>query len=472
MLTIITNKKYGIITGDILNLNIIREFFSISNPAYRSNKKFIVSRLYAITPSGRFEIGLLDNIIDFLNKKHIEYKIDLELQKIFNVGFKNPLLEKLKIPYRNYQEDSILKCLGKGRGVVLIPTAGGKTLVMAGLIQSLRKNIGNPNALCLVLVPSLQLVEQTSQDFLSYGIKNVTKWSGNNDLNLNASTIVAGTQILLSEKTDLSILNNVDILLVDECHGLRRGNEINKIFNLIDTNYKFGFTGTMPTSLIDQWNIIGKTGPIVFEQKTEKLKQQKFVSNFKITILKIKHEKIPKFIIDRLNPASAYNQETDYLINHTRRNEIIAKLASLLDENTIIMVDRIEQGIILEKIINNHCKENKKNVYFIRGSTDIEEREQIRSLMEDNNNVVVVAISKIFSTGINIPNLHNIIFASAGKAKIKILQSIGRALRLHPTKKLAHIFDVADNTKYGKLHLEERFKLYNLENYIYNIKNI
>lgn len=472
MLTITTNNKQGIITGDILGLSLLREHFSIANPAFRSNKRFIASRLYAITPSGKFEIGLLKNIITFLDKEHIEYQIESSIKKLFDIGFENPIIEKLNISYRDYQEVSITKCLNQGRGVVIIPTAGGKTLVMAGLIKSLRENLKDYNALCLVLVPSLQLVEQTSKDFTSYGLENVTKWSGDNLPDLKASIIVAGTQILLSEKTDLSILNDVKILIVDETHGLRRGNEINKIFNLIQTNYRFGFTGTMPTSLIDQWNIIGKTGPVVFEQKTQNLKQQNYVSNFKITILKIKHDQLPKFTVNNLTPASAYNQEIEFLINHSRRNEIISKLASRLDQNTIIMVDRIDHGISLEEKLKQLCKETKKDVYFIRGSTDIEEREQIRKLMESKNNIVVVAISKIFSTGINIPNLHNIIFASAGKAKIKIMQSIGRALRLHPTKTLAHIFDVADNTKYGKIHIEERMKLYNTEKYNFEIKNI
>jgi superfamily II DNA or RNA helicase len=472
MLTISTNQKQGIITGDILGLSLLREQFSIANPAYRSNKRFVASRVYAITPSGKFEIGLLENIIAFLQNQQIEYKIDHSIESIFNVGFKEPKIDNLNIEYRDYQKESIKKCLKKGRGVVVIPTAGGKTLIMAGLIKSLRSNLSDPHALSLVLVPSLQLVEQTANDFLSYGLSNVTKWSGNNNPDPTASIIVAGTQILLSEKTDLSILNEVKTLIVDETHGLRKGNEINKIFNLIKTHHKFGFTGTMPTSPIDQWNIIGKTGPIVFEQKTENLKQQNYVSNFKITILKIKHDKLPRLTVNSLTPASAYNQEIDYLINHYRRNEIIAKLALRLDKNTIIMVDRIDHGIQLEAILKNTCSEFKKDVYFIRGSTDIEEREQIRELMGNTNDVIVVAISKIFSTGINIPNLHNIIFASAGKAKIKIMQSIGRALRLHPTKILAHIFDIADNTKYGKIHVEERIKLYNSEKYNFEIKNI
>jgi superfamily II DNA or RNA helicase len=100
------------------------------------------------------------------------------------------------------------------------------------------------------------------------------------------------------------------------------------------------------------------------------------------------------------------------------------------------------------------------------------EREKIRSLMDERRDVIIVAISKIFSTGINIPNLHNIVFASIGKAKIKIMQSIGRVLRLHPTKSMATIFDIADNTKYGLKHVEERKKMYSLEKYEYTEKEI
>ena len=135
------------------------------------------------------------------------------------------------------------------------------------------------------------------------------------------------------------------------------------------------------------------------------------------------------------------------------------------------MVDRIDHGLNLEDALRKECNSDRP-IYFIRGSTEIDEREKIRNLMESRSDVIAVAVSKIFSTGINIPNLHNIIFASAGKAKIKIMQSIGRALRLHPTKTIANIFDIADNTKYSKSHLSERIKLYESEKYTYEQKTI
>jgi superfamily II DNA or RNA helicase len=260
-------------------------------------------------------------------------------------------------------------------------------------------------------------------------------------------------------------------LLVSNCHGLRKGNEINKVLQLVDTNYKFGFTGTLPPSLIDQWNIIGKIGSILYQEKTSDLQEKKYVSNFKITILEVIHSNIPTFHHNEARPSEAYEKELEFLTNNSRRNEIITNLALKVKNNTIIMVDRIEHGILIEKLLKNKGEKDRP-IYFIRGSMEMEEREKIRSLMEGRSDVIVVAISKIFSTGINIPNLHNIIFASAGKAKIKIMQSIGRALRLHPTKEMANIFDIADNTKYGRRHLNDRIVLYSTEKYNYEKTNI
>jgi superfamily II DNA or RNA helicase len=466
------NNKHAQLTGDVNVLTDIRECFSVPNPAFGRGNKFAAKRLYVITPSGRFDIGLTKDICDFLHQNGTKFLVSHELNKKINVGFEDYVIKTYeKLTYRDHQDISIKAAMKNGRGVIIIPTAGGKTLIMAGIIESMRKNLNDPNALAMVLVPTIQLVEQTANDFINYGVENVTKWSGDNKPNLDATTIVAGNQILLSENTDLSILSNVKILLMDETHTLKHKNKINKIFDLLNTDFRFGFTGTMPSCLIDQWNIIGKIGPVLYEKKTIDLKEKKYVSNFKITILSVLHSNLPNFNINATQPADRYNNEIEYLINDSRRNEIIAKLSNRLTNNTIIMVDRIDHGVNLQNILKTICPEDKP-IYFIQGSTEMEERERIRKLMEERNDVIAVAVSKIFSTGINIPNLHNIIFASAGKAKIKIMQSIGRALRLHPTKTMANIFDISDNTKYGKVHVAERIKLYTQEKYTYEQKTI
>jgi len=471
-LTLTPSGKQAQINTDASTLALIRDKFSIANPAHRRNARFVPARLYCITPSGKFEIGMLKDICSYLESCQKSFNITDILKKKFSVGFQNPIIKKYCMVYRDHQDKSINMAIKKGRGIICIPTAGGKTLIMAGIIESMRLSMYKPNAKALVLVPNIQLVEQTAKDFEEYGMEKVTKWSGDNIPDQNATTIVTGTQILLSNKSDLSLLNDIDLLLVDETHGLRKGNEINKVLQLINTDYKFGFTGTMPTSLIDQWNIIGKIGPIIYEEKTQDLQDKNYVSDFKIFILNIIHKNIPRFNHNPARPSEAFEKELEFLTNNSRRNEIITNLALKVKNNTIIMADRIQHGETLEQLLKNKSEEFNKIVYFIRGSTEMEDREAIRKLMDGRDDVVVVAISKIFSTGINIPNLHNIIFASAGKAKIKIMQSIGRALRLHPTKSMANIFDISDNTKYGKRHLTERETLYINEKYNYDKTDI
>jgi len=134
------------------------------------------------------------------------------------------------------------------------------------------------------------------------------------------------------------------------------------------------------------------------------------------------------------------------------------------------MVDYINHGEILFEIVKKQIPD--KQVFFVRGDVEIEERDRIRKLMEEHTNVVVIAISKIFSTGINIKNLHYIIFACGGKAKIKIVQSIGRGLRLHKDKNKLIIFDITDNLYYSQRHSEKRKQLYDKEQIPYTEKDI
>ena len=117
-------------------------------------------------------------------------------------------------------------------------------------------------------------------------------------------------------------------------------------------------------------------------------------------------------------------------------------------------------------------KEMNEKIFFIRGEVEVEERERIKSIIEADNDVVVVAISKIFSTGINVKNLHYIVFAGGGKAKIKTVQSIGRGLRLHINKDKLIIFDISDQLYYGIQHTSKRKQIYEKEKIQYNTTDI
>jgi superfamily II DNA or RNA helicase len=160
-----------------------------------------------------------------------------------------------------------------------------------------------------------------------------------------------------------------------------------------------------------------------------------------------------------------YKNEIDFLKRNFFRNKIIEKLAKNSKNNALILVDYLDHGETLYNLLKNNLK--NKEVFYIRGEVEISDRERIKKIMEYKENVICVAISKIFSTGINIKNLHYIIFGGGGKSKIKILQSIGRGLRLHASKLTLYIIDIADQLYYGMQHQSKRQKFYDQENIPY-----
>ena len=471
-------RQKGILQSNFLGN--IREHFSVKDDTAKIKQlrfnRYIPTRKYAITPSGRFEIGLLGEIYKYINSLQIPFKIVItdKLKEQFKPSYDfrecNPNILNKKL--RDYQLITVKKCLKQGNGIVVIATAGGKTLITASLIKTINDHIDKNKT--LIIVPGIQLIEQTYTDFLDYGInKNIIcKWSGKNKLDKNAKIIIAGLSILQSKKQDTDWIQDINLLIFDECHKVKKQNQINNILKQIKTPHKFGLTGTMPENKIDQWNVVGKFGPIIYEKPSYELRKQKYIANAMIQILQIEYKTKPLYIktpsLD--NPTAMYEEENDFLYQNSFRNKLIATLSKKVDKNILVLVDRIEHG----KILTNEVKKiaPDKNVYFIRGEVEVDDREKIRSLMEKSNNVVCIAITKIFSTGINIKNLHYIIFALVGKAKVKIIQSIGRGLRLHDTKERLVIFDIADELHYSIRHLEKRIMLYKKEKLKYETRKI
>lgn len=452
----------------------IREHFSIPNEQYRFQRRYArytPKRLYAITPTGRFNPGIFYDIKRFINDtyKNIAYGYSQNFLKNIRPSYNIKDLASLKLDLREYQQDIVRQCLKIGRGVVVLATAGGKTLTMACLIETVYKKTDTPEKFkCLVIVPTLNLVHQTCKDFQDYNVSYTTcKWTGDEPLDPTANVIVANVGILQSSKTDTEWIKSIDQLVVDEVHMLRKGNKINKLVKDILTPNKYGLTGTLPESLLDQWNIFGLIGPKLYEKNSKDLRDGEFIGKVKTKIIKLEHSSRPELCE---NPNDKYRKEIEFITKSQFRNKLIGKLCNNLNNNCLIMVDYIEHGqLIYEQVTKNNPN---KQIYYIRGDVEIKEREEIRKLMEVNNDVLVIAISKIFSTGINIKNLHYIVFAGGGKAKIKIIQSIGRGLRLHNGKKELIIVDIMDQLTYGMKHGDKRMNLYDEEKINYTITTI
>ena len=477
-------KGMGVLSGDMFE--DIRETFSVKNEAAifmrRRFGRFLPQRTYAITPTGRFDPGLYLEIRKYLTNNNYVGEVKTDEALFYQIApakkwqtsplYQNNIIP-LALPLRDYQEEIVKKAFSIGRGTIVLATAGGKTLTAASLLTKIFLQHGR-SFKCLYIVPDLGLVEQTFSDFASYNVPFSTrKWTGKHslegDTENSSNVIVANLGILQSKNTDLSWLENIDALIVDEVHKIRKGNEVNKILKRIKTPIRFGFTGTMPENPLDQWNIIGKIGPVIYEKNSYELRLENFVSNVQVQILKLIHKEDP-FRDVVVSAVNLYREEQKFLMRSNFRNSVISKLSCKLNNNALILVDYIEHGETIYRNIKELCP--NKQCYFIRGEVEVAERDKIRKLIEDHSDVVVVAISKIFSTGINIKNLHYIIFACGGKAKIKIVQSIGRGLRLHKDKDKLIIFDIADDFKYSLAHMGKRINLYEKEKIQHTIKEI
>jgi superfamily II DNA or RNA helicase len=449
------------------HLNQIREHFSIEDKAMvflrRRTGRNMPVRKYIISNKGHFDIPFFEIICKEIKAKFPSLKISISSSLLPKVQSKyiSSLPVELNLVPRDYQHESVSLALQKGNGIIVLPTSAGKTLVVALLSMSIVKE---KDYNILILVPDIQLVQQTYQDFLDYGISEtlISKWTGSYEFS-PTKIVIANNQILLSKKQNVDVLERFNVVICDEVHKISTASKISALVKSLKCEHMFGLTGSLPECKFDVWSINRVFGQIIYHKKSIELRQDKFISKVRVVALELNYSTVPEFTRPSMSdPTAGYEEEITWLHTNEYRNSIISKLIDKLDTNTLILVDRIVHGECLLEFLK---AKTEKQIYFIQGSVDVAEREKMRALMEETSGVVCIAISKIFSTGISIKNLHNIIFASIGKARIKIIQSIGRSLRLHHTKQIATIFDLADvSLIYGRKHFDERKRLYANEN--------
>ena len=449
----------------------LRDYFSVENTGARFARRYsryIPQRKYIITPLGACDLGLYWLIRKFFIDNQIICDIVLteKLKVILNTGSQHSVYKTFKFELRDYQINVLEKALKVGRGTCVLGTGAGKTFTTAALIENYFIKQKNKELFkCLVIVPDLGLVEQTYEEFKNCGSTfKVTKWTGSHTPDLTANTIICNIGILQSQFDDNDWVKYVDLLIVDECHKIKSDNKISKIVSKIKTQNRYGFTGTLPEDQIDIWTIIGKFGPVIFEKNSFELRVEDFLVNAEVKGINIDYCESP------INTTgNNYRDELQFINNNEFRNNLIQSICNKLENNTLILVNYIEHGEVLFKTI---AKLTNKQVYFIRGEVNVIEREQIKQQMEKNNNVICIAISAIFSTGINIKNLHNIIFAAGGKSFIRTVQSIGRGLRKHTNKEKLIIIDLIDNLRYSLAHSLKRQEIYTKEKIKFTTKYI
>ena len=266
-----------------------------------------------------------------------------------------------------------------------------------------------------------------------------------------------------------------DYVIGDEAHLFKAQSLTTILTSCINAKYRIGLTGTLDGTKTHKLVLEGLFGPVKKVITTRELIDKDQVSNFEIKCLVLKHS---DEICLRMKD-STYPEEIQYLIANEARNKFIKNLAVSLGKNTLVLYQMVDKhGKILYDMIKNTEKIGERKVFFVHGGTDTVDREEIRRIMEIENDAIVVASFGTFSTGINIRNLHNIIFASPSKSRVRNLQSIGRGLRQSEGKEIATLYDIADDMRYKKhinftlRHFVERTRIYNEEQFPFKMYKI
>jgi superfamily II DNA or RNA helicase len=426
-------------------------------PAYQNRVWDGKIRLFSYA-TGKIYAGLYLYIKNWCKENNIHVVDGTKIkEKTVDDGKIDELIKALKLPYevRDYQREAFKYSVEKDRCLLVSPTASGKSLIIyLMLIYNLLRLKDTKQDKILVIVPTTSLVEQLFKDFKDYGYNSER----------NVHRIYSGHE----KETNKRV-----IISTDEAHLFKAVSLTKLMTKLEKTKYRVGLTGTLDGSKTHKLVLEGLFGAVNKVVSTSELIEKGKLAQLKIMCLVLQHDQTARhFLKDK-----TYQEEMDYLVSNEKRNKYIRNLATSLNGNTLCLFQYVEKhGKNLYESIRERATD--KQVFYVHGGVDTEQREKIREITEGSDNAIIVASYGTFSTGINIRNLHNIIFASPSKSRIRNLQSIGRGLRLKDDNGTATLYDLSDDISYnGKenytlQHFKERINIYNGEDFNYEIHNV
>ena len=446
-------------------------------PAYQNRVWDGKIRLFSYA-TGQIYAGLYLYIKNWCKENNIHVVDGTKIkEKTVDDSKIDELIKALKLPYevRDYQREAFKYSVEKDRCLLVSPTASGKSLIIyLMLIYNLLRLKDTKQDKILVIVPTTSLVEQLFKDFKDYGYnseRNVHRIYSGHEKETNKRVIISTWQSVYNLPKKWS--NQFGMIIGDEAHLFKAVSLTKLMTKLEKTKYRVGLTGTLDGSKTHKLVLEGLFGAVNKVVSTSELMEKGKLAQLKIMCLVLQHDQTARhFLKDK-----TYQEEMDYLVSNEKRNKYIRNLATSLNGNTLCLFQYVEKhGKNLYESIRERATD--KQVFYVHGGVDTEQREKIREITEGSDNAIIVASYGTFSTGINIRNLHNIIFASPSKSRIRNLQSIGRGLRLKDDNGTATLYDLSDDISYnGKenytlQHFKERINIYNGEDFNYEIHNV
>tara|TARA_B110000444_G_scaffold100480_1_gene95078 strand:+ start:745 stop:2217 length:1473 start_codon:yes stop_codon:yes gene_type:complete len=456
----------------------LREFFSFFVPGYKFMPAFR-NRLWdgkirlfnQIT--GEISAGLFPQIVSFAESREYEVQVmesdygDPSVGNKINPEFMMKFIDALKLPFkiRDYQFDAVCTGIQRKNAILLSPTGSGKSLIIYVLMRYMLTSFEND---VLIIVPTTSLVEQMYNDFKTYGYdvdSTCHRIYSGKDKNTPKRVIISTWQSIYKFLPEW--FSRFGTVFGDECHGFKSKSLTSIMNKCVEAEYRFGTTGTLDGALTHELVLQGLFGKVHRVTSTRALQDNDTLAKLTIRRIILDHgENIKKDF-----GKKTYQEEIEFIVTNSKRNMFIKNLTIDLKGNTLVLYNYVEKhGKPLYQLIKDEVEETRKT-FFVSGETAATDREAIRAIVEKQRDSITVASLGTFSTGINIRNLHNIVFASPSKSQIRVLQSIGRGLRKTDDNKDATLYDIIDDitwkTKknFGILHADERLRIYGREKF-------
>jgi superfamily II DNA or RNA helicase len=448
-------------------------------PAYRNRMWDGKIKLYN-SLNQQIYAGLYDYVVKFAKDRH--YSID-GLQRPDNTDITEEYIQQFcktldisargkRIDPHSHQIEGIVHALRHERCLLLSPTGSGKSLMIYAICRYLQNQIPEDKKI-LIIVPTISLVTQMYSDFFDYS--KGTSWKcrehchkifGGQEKDTDKKIVITTWQSV--HTLPASYFKQYSAVIGDECHLFKSKSLTSIMTKLTDCPYRIGTTGTLDGSFTHKLVIEGLFGRVHRLTSTKELMEKNLLSELTIDCLVLQY---PDYIRQSLKKLT-YQEEIDWIVQNQARNEFIANLAKSTKGNTLVLFQFVEKhGKPLYELIKN--KVDGRKVFFVFGGTEADDREHIRQIIEKEEDAILIASYGTFSTGVSIRKLHNIVFSSPSKSRIRVLQSIGRQLRKSEFKTKAKLYDIADDLSWKShenhtlRHFVERLKIYDSEKFEY-----
>jgi superfamily II DNA or RNA helicase len=397
-------------------------------------------------PTRSFPYGLLFEVIKYTKREwsDLDIVISKDVKELYKGIDINDMVYDLSLYPYDYQKECIDTLLKASKGICVVATAGGKSLIITYLIYGIKQF--NRDSKALIVVPTKQLVQQFKDDIIGYydGIINVGIVDSDHK-QFNRDIVVSTWQSLRNQPDELE---HFDTVIVDEVHTAQADVLSSILENCINAKFRFGVTGTLPTNRLDKLNVLSYLGPVFKTFTGKDLADLGYVSKCVIKQVYINYSE--KY-------SGKYNDIKDLIFHNQFRIGFIKYVISNRNNSILILVDKIEkEGEPLYEILSESFPDRK--VVFLSGKDKSNIRDEWRKKMHTDDDIVCIATYPIFQQGVNIPSLRTIILSSSTKSFIRVIQSLGRILRKHVSKDLggAELFDICDNVRYLKDHAGKR----------------